>query len=368
MNIGSLANNGLVTVGTGSTLNLTGQPNGITDVVAGSEFDILGSFKAGAASALANFGGVEGTLFIENGQSATITPGGGTLNVASGGLFDVDRGANVTISGNVTNSGQVDTNRANWALGNTLTVTGGFTNNPGAQLNVGFFNNTTDVMNVASLTNNSLVAIGIGSTLNLTAQPNGITDVVAGSEFDILGTFKAGAASAVAKLGSVEGNLYLKNGQSATITPGGGTLNVASGGLFDVDRAANVTVSGSVTNSGQIDTNRANWDQGDTLTVTGSFTNNPGAQLAVGFFNNTSDVMNIGSLTNKGLVTVGIGSTLNLTGQPNGITDVVAGSEFDILGTFKAGAASAVAKLGSVEGNIFLENGQSTTITPGRHR
>ena len=285
--------------------------------------------------------------------------------MATTGLFDVDRGSNVTITGNVNNSGQVDTNRANWLVPDTLTVSGNFTNNAGAQLNVGFFNNVSDTMNVGSLTNNGYVSIGIGSALNLTGQPNGITDVVAGSQFDVLGTFKAGAASAVAKLASVEGTINLENGQSATITPGGGTFTVASGALFDVDRGSSVTISGNVANSGFVDTNRSNYVTPDLLTVSGSFTNNAGAQLNVGFFNNTSDTMNIGSLTNNGYVSVGIGSALNLTSQPNGITDVMAGTEFDILGTFKAGAASAVAKLASVEGTLYLENGQSATITPG---
>ena len=93
-------------------------------------------------------------------------------------------------------------------------------------------------MNVGSLTNNGFVSVGIGSTLNLTSQPNGITDVVAGSEFDILGTFKAGAASGVAKLNKVEGTLYLENGQSTTITPTGGLLTISSTGSVDADRGS----------------------------------------------------------------------------------------------------------------------------------
>ena len=134
---------------------------------------------------------------------------------------------------------------------------GSLTNNAGAQLVSGFFNNTTDVMNLGGLTNKGLVSVGLGSILNLTSQPNGITDVVAGSEFDVFGTFKAGAASALAKLGSVEGNIFLENGQSTTITPTtAGNLTIASTGLFDLDRGSNVTISGNVTNSGQLNTNR----------------------------------------------------------------------------------------------------------------
>ena len=56
----TLNNSGGVTVATGATLNLTGQPGGITDVVAGSGFGIAGSFTAGANSAFANLTSIEG--------------------------------------------------------------------------------------------------------------------------------------------------------------------------------------------------------------------------------------------------------------------------------------------------------------------
>ena len=349
VNIGSLTNNGNVSVSSGSTLNLTNQPNGITDVVAGSEFDISGTFKAGDANAIAKLEAVEGKIYVENGQSSTISPGGGTLNVASTGIFDVDRGTNVTISGNVVNSGQFFTNRRKLKTANTLTITGSFTNNAGAVTFVGYFpqgkigrDRSADTMNVDSLTNNGFVGIGLGSTLNLTSQPNGITNVVTGSDFEIAGSFKAGAADAVAKLAMVSGGIYLQNGQTTTITPGGGTFAVASTGAFDVDNGSNVTISGNVDNSGLFSTNERHWNVPSTLTVTGSLTNKAGATTAVGSSDTVTDTMNLGSLTNNGLVVVGTGSTLNLTGQPNGMTDVVAGSEFDIRGTFSAGTASAL--------------------------
>jgi len=367
LNAATLTNNGLIRIGVGATFNLTGQPTGVTDVVAGSEFDVFGSFKAGSASALAKLGSIEGTLDIENGQSTTVTPGSGTLTVSNTGTFDVQRGTTVTVSGNLTNSGTVSTNRFNTGIGtNTVTVTGALTNNSGATVSLGEFDNTTDVLNAATLTNNSLIRIGVGSTFNLTGQPNGVTDVVAGSEFDVFGSFEAGSASALAKLGSIEGVLDLENGQSTTLTPGSGTLTVSSSGTYDVQRATNVTVSGNLTNSGTVSTNRFDFGIGqNTLTVTGALTNNSGATVSLGDFDNTTDVLNAATLTNNGLIRIGVGSTFNLTSQPNGVTDVVAGSEFDVFGSFKAGSASAVAKLGSIEGVLDLENSQSTTLTPG---
>ena len=52
-------------------------------------------------------------MAIENNQSTTITPGGGTLTVSNTGVFDVERSSNVTISGAVNNSGEFETNRYN---------------------------------------------------------------------------------------------------------------------------------------------------------------------------------------------------------------------------------------------------------------
>jgi hypothetical protein len=368
LNAGTLVNSGHVRIGTGSTFNLTGQPNGVTDVVAGSEFDVLGTFKAGAANAFAKLGSIEGVLDLENTQATTLTPGSGTLTVSSGGgTLSVERGSTVTVSGKLTNSGSVSTNRFNTGVGqNKLTVTGALTNNAGATVSLGNFDNTTDILNAATLTNNGTIRIGVGSTFNLTGQPNGVTDVVANSEFDVFGTFKAGAANAFAKLGSVEGTLDLENTQAATLTPASGTLTVSSGGTFAVERGSTVTVSGKLTNSGLVNTNRFNTGVGkNTLTVTGALTNNSGSTISLGNFDNTTDVLNAATLTNNGIIRIGVGTTFNLTGQPNGVTDVVANSEFDLFGTFKAGAANAFAKLGSIEGTVDLENTQSTTLTPG---
>ena len=91
LNAGTLTNNGEVVVGVGATLNLTNQSNGVTDAAQGSSYYIAGSFKAGASSALAKLGSVEGLVEIENGQSTTITPGSGTLTVSNTGSFDVER-------------------------------------------------------------------------------------------------------------------------------------------------------------------------------------------------------------------------------------------------------------------------------------
>jgi fibronectin-binding autotransporter adhesin len=365
MNVATLVNNGVLDIDIGATLNLTSQPNGVTDVVAGSELDVYGTFKAGTANALAKLNSVEGTLVIGNSQTLADTPGSGTLT--NSGTLDLEEGSSMTVSGNLTNSGILETNVRNQGSGktNTLTVTGAFTNNSGATTQIGYFGDTTDVMNVATLVNNGVLDIDIGATLNLTSQPNGVTDVVAGSEIDVYGTFKAGSANALAKLNSIEGTLVLGNGQTLADTPGSGTLT--NSGTLDLEEASTMTISGNLTNSGSIYTNVRNQSTGktETLTVTGTFTNNSGATTHIGYFGDTTDVMNVATLVNNGFLEVDTGATLNLTNQPNGITDIGAGSELDVYGTIKAGSANGLAKLGSIEGTLYIGNGQTLTDTPG---
>ncbi len=384
-NVGTLSNSGFVYIGKGATLNLTNQASGITDILSGSRLQVAGTFKAGANNALANLNSIEGELDLENGQSTTATPGSGTLTVSSSGILDVEgfSGATtLTISGNLTNSNLVETNRSNntnngnnTTNSSTFTVTGAFTNNATGQFIVGNFDDTHDVANVATLSNSGFVYIGKGATLNLTSQPSGITDVVSGSRLQVSGTFKAGANNALANLNSIEGELDLENGQSTTATPGSGTLTVSSSGILDVEGfsgATTLTISGNLTNSNLVETNRSNntnngnnTTNSSTFTVTGAFTNNATGQFIVGNFDDTHDVANVATLSNSGFVYIGKGATLNLTSQPSGITDVVSGSRLQVSGTFKAGANNALANLNSIEGELDLENGQSTTATPG---
>jgi hypothetical protein len=75
-------------------------------------------------------------------------------------------------------------------------------------------------MNVATLANSGVLEVDEGATLNLTAQPNGVTDVLGGSQLILYGTLKAGSANGLAKLNSIEGLLVVGNGQTFTDTPG----------------------------------------------------------------------------------------------------------------------------------------------------
>src|ERR1700683_391855 len=378
--VGTLVNNGILAVGAVSTLNLTNQPNGITDVPEGSTIELYGTIMAGANNGLANLASIEGTLELYNGQTTTVTPGSGTLTVSSSGLLDLESSTTLTVNGNLSNSGIVETNTLN-AGSDTLTVMGTFTNQAGAQLNIG----RNDVMNTGTLANNGALTVDTGATLNLTNQPNGITDVPEGSTIELYGTIMAGANNGLANLASIEGTLELYNGRALTLT----TLTVSTTGFLDLENGSSLSLT-NLTNSGLVATdyygttpttltvagsftNQANGivnieGSASTLTVTGTFTNKADGQLIVGKNEDTTDVANIGMLINDGYLYIGQGATLNLTNLANGVTDVVKGSTLDVRGTLNVindGATSnGLANLITVAGTLILENGKSTTMTP----
>jgi hypothetical protein len=315
VNVGTLVNSGAVTVSAGGTLTLTNEPGGITDVPQGSSLIVSGTFNAGSGSALANLTSVEGTVNLENPQVTSLTPGGGTLTISSKGQLNLSEPSPTTlsISGSVNNSG-VFTSSFPGAGTNTVNISGAFTNSGYLDLS-----GAGDVVNVPTLSNSGSINIGAGSTLNLTNQPNGITDIVKGSSISLTGSFTAGSGSALANLTSVEGGLDLQTGQTTSLTPSGGTLTISKSGQLEVSYgAASATVlsiNGSLNNSGSVSACSSCdvFQGGDTLNVTGTFTNSSGATLTL----YRGDVANIGTLVNSGTVTTGAGfaphGTLNLT-------------------------------------------------------
>ena len=379
---GDWSPNGVPNNGGGNVYNVTIDSGGTDNVSLDINATIASLVLGGStgSSTLANQLGIAETLTITGGLTVNATgslifAAGSTLtagaNSTNSGLIDLEQASHLSITGNLSNSGTVETNRFNEGGGaNIFTLSGTFTNSASGQFIVGNVNNTSDVANVGSLSNSGYVYIGTGATLNLTNQASGITDVVSGSRLQVAGTFKAGANSALAHLNSIEGELDLENGQSTTATPGSGTLTLSSSGILDVESFSGpttLTISGNLNNSGIVETNRYNSSgtNSSTFTLSGTFTNNASGQFIVGNVNNTSDVANVGTLSNSGYVYIGTGATLNLTNQASGITDVVSGSRLQVAGTFKAGANSALAHLNSIEGELDLENGQSTTATPG---
>src|SRR5271157_5689392 len=341
--IGKLVNNGYFVIGAGASVNLTAQPGGITDVVAGSRYDISGSFTAGANSAFVNLTGIEGQVYLY-GQNVSITPNGVTLTTS--GYLSAASGSSLTITGDVSNSGFLSTGYYGTG-GNTLNISGTLTNN--SQF---YVYGNLDVATVGTLVNNSLVYVGTGATLNV---GNTITDVAAGSTYEIYGTFKTAGMTAFTGLNSNEGTIYLTNGQTANIMPGTGTL--ANSGNFAIGGGSTVNITGNVTNNSYLTTGYITSGTNDILNISGTLTNN--SQFYV---NGNLDVATVGTLVNNGALSVQTGATLNIG---NSITDAVAGSTYSIYGTFNSGGISAFTGLNSNEGTIDLANGQTTNITPG---
>ena len=358
-NVGSLINNDQTYINSGATLNLTNQAAGVTDVAAGTEYNIYGTFTAGVNNALYNLTSVEGTVYLANGQTTGITPNGGTLT--NSGTFALGDSSTLNITGNVANNGGFLSTGYYGSGGNTLNISGNLTNSGEF-----YVYGSGDVANVATLTNNGVTYVGTGATLNLTNQSGGLTDVGSGSTFYVYGNFNdvAGGANGFANLNSVEGSLYLY-GQNFTMTPGSGTLTIANSGELSVNFnpdtlvGTNLTIAGNVNNSGDLLTG-VNYSgaSGNTLTITGNLTNNDNFWVY-----SPGDVANIASLTNNGYTYVGPGATLNLTSQPNGITDALSGSTFALYGAFNAGSNPGFANLTNVEGTVELF-GQNFTMTP----
>ena len=306
-NASTLVNNGHIQVFPGATLNLTNQPGGITDIAAESELIVQGGFTAGGKNALANLTNVElgGTLALGNGQTTNITPIGGVLT--NSGNIDVGpAGSTMKINGDVTTfrSGSIQIGTA----GGTLEISGVLTNN-GA---LGIDDNGGGVVNVGKLINNNIVGIGLGATLNLTSQPGGITDIETGTEFQIAGTFTAGAHNALANLTSVEGVLLLWKGEMSNVSPTGGALVIANGGYTEVNTGATLQINGDVNNSGSLLTGDLPFAGGNTLTITGTLTNHVEAEF---FLIGPGDRATLGGLTNSGTVYVDSGSTLQINGD-----------------------------------------------------
>jgi hypothetical protein len=426
--VGTLTNNGNITVATGATLNLTGQPNGITDAVAGSDFELYGSFTTGGSTpGFASLNSVEGTVNLY-GQSFTITPGSGTLTIASGGQLAADYNpnngvaSNITIAGNVTNSGTLATGFNFSNGGNNLDITGNLNNEGGSGVGFGLFSGGDTATVGGSLTNSGIVQlIGSGSHLTadngLTNNSGGFVDVESGSTLTITGDVTNSSS------GSFQGiyTNYLGDGGSNTITISGmltnggtfqflgpgdhatiGSVTNNAGGFIDVEGGSTLDITGNVINNaagpqgiytsfngtgnntidiGGTLTNNGKFgleSTGDQATITGAVTNNSGALFALtggskgtfesGLTNNAGaqvDLENASKLTIDGDVTNGGTLSTSDFGGTGGNTLTITGmltnsGTFDLLG---AGDTASIGNGMSNSGTVDVENGSTLAIT-----
>ena len=300
----------------------------------------------------------------------------------------------------------------------TLTITNGLT--VGAQ-GVLSFTGSGSLITAASVSNSGSVTIGPGDILNLTAQPNGVTSVGAGSSWDIMGNFAVGgvANTGFANLSSLAGTVKFDNGATQTITPAltiastgilevgnGATLNMAgannsgqiiagidccgggsvtmtgltnnAGGLVDLEGGSTVTVNGNVTNNG---TGLGGFytslfgNFGNTIQITGALTNSGIFQLL-----GSGDMATIGSLTNnaggfvdvEGLSTLTVtGNVVNNAGGPQGIYtsfNGTGGNTISIGGTLTNNGMFGLESTGDkvmVTGGVTNNSGALFALTGG---
>lgn len=370
VNINALNSAGTLTLDAGTTLTLTGGGNGVTDAAAGTTYNIAGAFSVRngttTTSALAKLTSVEGTLTLQNGKTNTVTPTSGTLTIASTGAVEVSfvdaTNTTLSITGNVNNSGKFTIGFSGGT--NTVNVSGTLTNAAGGNVDV---YSSTDVMNVRALGNSGTLQIGsaVGSkaTLNITGGGKGLTDVVVGSAILLYGDLNVvnsgTATSGLANLTTVAGNLYLMNNQTTSVTPSGGTLTIASTGNLGLsNNAASTTtlsIAGSVSNRGSFATGVSGGT--NTVTVSGTFTNNSGAflQLYAGNGKGGTDLVNIGTLSNGGTATLyEPGATLDITGTG---TLTNSGTINLTQGTLKFNSSTATLTGG---GTVMLGNSAGT--------
>jgi hypothetical protein len=270
----------------------------------------LGAPTGGNASLLTSSSGQAEDLTVTD--ELTINPEG-SLSMNSGSEVTA---ANVTIM----NDGTINLNNivGYSGPGSTLTVTGTLTNNFYGNLFVGY-GMTNNVVNIGMLVNNGGVRIDAGSTVNLTNQPNGITDIAYDSNFYLGGVINAGSNNGLRNLSSIEGNLTLANGESLALTSS--LLTVSGGAQLNLMLGSSVTVT-NLNNSGIVTTGDNDAPLANNLSVSGAFTNN--GTLNVGLYG--IGAVNIGYLQNNYIVNVDDGGALDV----NNIAPMRMGSKITV--------------------------------------
>ena len=238
------------------------------------------------------------------------TAGSNTINSLTVG------GPTTTFTSELTDGGVART----LTIANALTV--------GQQGTLDFTGNGSSIT-AATVTNDGSVIIGKGATLNLTGQPSGVTDVPLGATWTIGGNFEVGgvANTGFANLASIEGSVELQNGESWNI---GNALAIASGGFLDLNNGTTLNLMAGLSNSGTI--NLGKTSGGNTLNITGNVLNDGG----IGLFGANDTLTISGTLTNNGsgglggLALVAAGDKATMSGLINNL-----GVEVDNGGTLQ---------------------------------
>ena len=330
----TFANAGAVTVGSSSTFT-TGGTRNYNQSSGSTQLD--GNLTAGGGSANFNGGVLYGNGGIVNGNvsmAGTIAPAAtisgsnvpltagaltvngnytqtsaGIFNLGLGGLAPGSQFGFLGVTGNALIDGTLNVNLLNTffpAVGNTFTflttggtVTGTFANVNG--LNIGH----GEILSVIYGSNYVELSTGYSSTTDLWNGGTGVWST--GSQWSI------GVPQP-----AFDTIIYSGGNDLVTMDVGSSTVNSLTVGGPTNGFTSTLTDGGTA----------------QTLTITNGLS--VGQQGVLSFTGNGSSIT-AATVSNNGSVTIGPGATLNLTGQPLGVTNVIAGSSWTIGGNFEAG-------------------------------
>src|SRR3984893_18056548 len=325
--------------------------------------------------------------------SATLT---GTLtnsgNVALD-FFGSQGGSNLTVGGTLTNtsSGTVQVGTSGGSLSATSTVSAAALSNSGT---IDLFGNTTpgttnqatmliagaapsSLTGTYNLSGDALLQFGSGAITSI-ASSAPLNETGAQARVAIAGT--PNSNSALTTLSSNAGQLMLNNGATVTTNPGTNlsNSNFVALDFFGNQGGSNLTVGGTLTNtgSGTVQVGTSGGSLSATSTVSAAALSNTGTIDLFG--NTTPGTTNQATMLIAGAAPSSLTGTYNLSGdallqyRSGAITSIASGAQLNETGAQARVAIagtpnsnSALTTLSSNAGQLMLNNGATVTTNPG---
>ena len=370
---GNFTNNGTLSVGAGSTFDVTGSLTNFSGTtLTGGSYDVTGTLEFPGANIVTNASNIALTGSAAEIVNAT-TSGNGLANFAinsTKGGFSVLGGLSFTTGGNFTNDGVLTV-----GTGSTFAVapTASLTNFSGTTLTAGTFEvlGTLEFAGANIKTNAANVTLSgpAAEIENSTTSTNGLVNfdenaakgsftLLAGANFTTSGTFDNLGTLSVGSGSTFDASGGLTNFRSANSTLTGGTYDVTGTlefpGAHIATNAAKITLIGPSAEIENSTTSGNGLAPFAANTSKGSFTLSSNAN-----FTTTAS----GGFSNAGTVSIGSGSTFTVGG--NGTFTQTAGTTND-GGTLVASGGVALSSGSLVGAGTITGNLTSTgIITPG---
>ena len=246
---------------------------------------------------------IAGALTVN--QSGTLSLDSGdtvaaaTLSVNSG-TINLNGGSALQIYGDANNSGFISL--GNSSGGNGLTVNGMLTNQGSLALNA------SDTANVGSLVNLGSIDLQNGSALQVYGDASNFGSIS-------LGSSSGGNSLTISGALTNNGNLSIASPDYQSGQSGASMASIVNSGFIDVENGSSLGVSGDVHNSGVISIHSFN-SIGSSLSVGGALTNGAGARLDLeGPAQFEGGHIVIGSLVNQGSVGISVYADVNILGD-----------------------------------------------------